>query len=125
MSVAADRVQETTVTTGTGNITLAGAATGYQSFNTAFSTGVPFDYCIVAVDGSGNPTGQWEVGTGHLSGSTTLVRDVVWSSSTGATGAGGQVNFGAGTSNVFADWPAIQGQGAASTNLFELQFGTI
>lgn len=96
-SCFADRVKETTTTTGTGNITTAGAVTGYQSFNNAFGTGVTFEYTIEAVDGSGVPTGDWEVGEGHLSGSTTLVRDTVYTSSN----SNALVNFSAGTKNVF------------------------
>ena len=68
------RTRETTTTTGTGNITLAGAVTGYQSFNAAFgttSTPNQFIYWLIDV------TNQWEVGYGHLSASTTLVRDTV------------------------------------------------
>lgn len=67
--MVADRVKETTSTTGTGTLTLAGAATGFQTFNAAFGTNVFFYYCIE--DGNGT---AWEVGRGYLSGSTTLVR---------------------------------------------------
>jgi hypothetical protein len=96
MSKYADRVLETSTTTGTGDLTLAGALTGYRTFNTAIGTNVLTDYCIVAVDGSGNPTGEWEVGEGYLSGSTTLVRATVLSSSTGSA-----VSLSAGTKRVF------------------------
>lgn len=98
-----DRVLETSTTTGTGNFTLSGAVTGYQTFNSAFGTAsLPaFYYCIIAVDAAGTPTGDWEVGQGHLSASTTLVRDSVLASSTGSA-----INFSAGTKNVFADVPA-------------------
>ncbi len=89
------RVKETTVTTGTGNITLAGAPTGFQTFNTAFGTGVYFYY---AIEGGG----EWEEGEGHLSAATTLVRDTVrFSSNSNAA-----VNFSAGTKNVFCTLPA-------------------
>lgn len=70
MAALADRVKETTTTTGTGNITLAGAASGYQSFNSAFGVGLRFVYAIE----SGT---DWEQGIGRLSGSTTLVRETV------------------------------------------------
>lgn len=95
-----DRVLETSTTTGSGNFTLAGAVTGYQTFNAAFGTGsaAMFFYCIVGVDAGGVPTGEWEAGRGHLSASTTLVRDTFLASSSGST-----VNFSAGTKNVFAD----------------------
>jgi len=91
-----DRVFETSTTTGTGNFTLAGAATGYISFNTAFGVGKMFWYVIIAVDGSGNPTGDWEAGRGYLSGSTTLVRALVDRS----TNSDAAVSFAAGTKNV-------------------------
>lgn len=92
-----DRVKETSVSTGTGDFTLAGAVTGYQTFDAAFGhAGNYFYYCIEAVDGNGVPTGQWETGEGHLSASTTLVRDTLLASSTGSA-----VSFSAGTKNVF------------------------
>lgn len=74
MTTVADRVKETSATTGTGSLTLDGAVAGYQTFNTAFGVGPSFGYCI------DNGT-AWEVGIGHLSASTTLVRDTVEKSS--------------------------------------------
>jgi hypothetical protein len=91
-----DRVRETTTTTGTGNITLAGAATGFISFNTAFGTNTPCAYYIASSGGT-----EWEAGIGHLSGSTTLVRDHILRSSTGSA-----VSFSAGTKDVFCEEPS-------------------
>ena len=88
----ADRVKETTTTTGTGDITLAGAATQYQSCNSAFGLNVYFQYAIVGQTGT-----EWETGLGYLSSSTTLVRDRVYSSSN----SNALVNFSAGTKDVF------------------------
>ena len=87
----------TTTSTGTGNITLAGAVTGYRTFNAAIGLNTMFDCCIEAVDADGVPTGEWEVTEAYLSASTTLVRVRLKSSSTGAV-----VNFSAGTKRVFA-----------------------
>lgn len=96
MSTYRDRVLETSTTTGTGDFTLAGAVTGYQTFNTALGLSVLTDYCIFACDASGVPTGEWEVGEGYLSGSTTLVR------ATPLTGSASvPVSFSAGTKRVF------------------------
>ena len=90
MPYIADRVQETTVTTGTGAVTLAGAVTGYQSFASGFgSTYMTVGYLIV----SGS---SWEVGKGTFNGTTGLTRDTVSSSSS----AGALITL-AGTSNVF------------------------
>jgi hypothetical protein len=99
----ADRVQETTTTTGTGNVTLAGVSdASYQSFNTAFGNGTSttakrFRYVIVDATNF-----AWEAGIGYLSASTTLVRETVTSSSN----SGALVSFAAGTKTVFNDFTA-------------------
>ena len=101
---------ETSTTTGTGNITLAGAVTGYKAiFGGKIGLNAFFDYCIEAVDASGIPTGEWETGEGYLSGSTTLVRAVVSESSN----ANAAVNFAAATKRVFLTFSAneIQDKG--------------
>lgn len=94
----ADRVKETTTTTGTSDITLAGAVSQFSSFTSRFATGDYFHYTIVGQTGT-----EWEVGIGHLSGSTTLVRDVVLTSSN----SDALVNFSAGTKDVFCDISAL------------------
>lgn len=92
MAAVADRVKETSTTTGTGNVTLAGAASNYQSFNTAFGLNITFWYAIVHQSAT-----EWEVGEGYLSGTTTLVRLTVTSS----TNSNAAVSFSAGTKDVF------------------------
>ena len=95
--VVADRVQETTSTTGTGTVTLLGAVTGFQSFS-AIGNGNTTTYTIADQSGS-----NWEVGIGtYTSSGTTLSRDTVLSSSN----SGSLVNFGAGTKNVFVTYPS-------------------
>ena len=98
MTAIDDLVHETATTTGTGNFTLSNVD-GRQSFNSAFGTGGTdvFYYFI-----SHRTAGEWEVGTGHLSTSTTLVRDTVLASSN----SGSAVNFAAGTKDVTNDLPA-------------------
>ena len=93
--VVKDRVQETSTTTGTGTITLAGAVSGFQSFS-VIGNGNTTYYAIVM--GS-----EWEVGLGtYTSSGTTLSRDTVLESSN----SGSLVNFSAGTKNVFVTYPA-------------------
>ena len=94
-----DRVKETATTTGTGDFTLAGAATSFQSFNTAFGTNVYFFYTIQDL-----ANGAWESGLGHLSASTTLVRDQVLASSN----SNALVSFAAGSKDVINAVPADQ-----------------
>jgi hypothetical protein len=96
--VLADRVKETTTTTGTGTITLAGAVTGYQSFSVVGNTNTTY-YCIAGQP----PSAEWEVGIGtYTSSGTTLARTTVIASSN----AGSAVNFSAGTKDVFVTYPA-------------------
>ena len=74
MPLLADRVLESSITAGTGTLTLAGALTGYRTFNSAFSNGNVVYYTID--DGLGN----WEVGYGTV-GTGTLTRSTVLESS--------------------------------------------
>lgn len=96
MSTYADRVHETTTTTGTGTVTLGGAVTGCQAFSTAYPGGaVGINYCIT--DGT-----NWEVGVGTFSvGADTLSRGRVIASSN----SGALVSFGAGSKDVFVTIP--------------------
>lgn len=94
--IAHDRVRETSTTTGTGNLTLAGAVTGYQAFSSRY-TGSPSDRFFYAIVGGS----EWEVGEGWLS-SGALVRNRVLESSN----SDAAVNLSAGTKDVFLTDPA-------------------
>ena len=95
--VLADRVQETTTTTGTGSVTLLGAVTGYQSFAVVGNTNTTF-YCIADQGGA-----NWEVGIGTYSTTgPTLARTTVLASSN----SGSLVNFTAGVKTVFVTYPS-------------------
>lgn len=93
-----DRIKESTTTTGTGTVTLAGAQTGFRAFSTVLATN---DTCYYTIQGQ--TPGEWEVGLGTLTGATTLSRDTVLSSSN----SGSLVSFSAGTKDVFLDFPAL------------------
>ena len=105
MTALADRVKESTTTTGTGSLTLSGAVAQFESFNTAFGTAAPFYYVITDANGT-----DWEVGTGELSNATTLVRTTVHQSSN----ADAKINLSAGTHTVFCSAPAVFLAGLAS-----------
>jgi hypothetical protein len=93
--VVKDRVKETTTSTGTGTVTLAGATQGYQSFSVVGDGNTTY-YTIA--DGT-----DWEVGIGtYTATGTTLSRDTILESSN----SGAAVNFSAGTKDVFVTYPA-------------------
>ena len=95
--VIADRVKETTTTTGTGTITLAGAVTNFETFTANLSNSDTTYYAIV--DSTNN---AFEVGLGTFTASgTTLARSVIASSN-----SNNLVDFGAGTKEVFITIPA-------------------
>lgn len=65
----AERVKETTGTTGTGTLTLGGAVTGFQTFLSGIGNGSTCTFTIY------DPaTGDWETSEGVLSGGTSLTR---------------------------------------------------
>src|SRR5210317_1126874 len=103
-----DRVKETSTTTGTGTIDLAGAETGYESFVSGVGTTNTTYYAIEL-----NSAGEWEVGIGTVTDAATdtLSRDTIISSSN----SDALVNFSAGTKNVFCTLPASRTPSAGMT----------
>jgi hypothetical protein len=118
--VLADRVRETTTTTGTGSVTLGGAVTGFQTFAAIGNANTTY-YTI-----AGQGTSEWEVGIGtYTSSGTTLARNTVLASSN----SGSLVNFSSGTKDVFCDYPAgravIGGMGYIENEAVITQSSTI
>jgi hypothetical protein len=110
--VVADRVKETSTTTGTGAIALAGAVAGFQSFASGVGNSNTTYYAVV-----NQAATEWEVGFGTLdSTSANLARTTVLASSNG----GSLVAFTAGTKEVFVTQPAtrtlVQASGGGTTN---------
>jgi len=95
--VTGDRVKETSTTTGTGNLTLAGAVSGFQAFS-IFANNDTFFYAVVH-----QTLAEWEVGIGtYVSATPALARTTVLESSN----ADALVSFSAGTKDVFVTRPS-------------------
>jgi hypothetical protein len=106
--VIADRVQETSTSTGSGTIVLAGAVTGYQSFAAIGNTNTTY-YTIADQVGS-----NWEVGIGtYYAGNVSLSRDTILASSN----SNAAVTFGSGTKAVFVTYPAERAIFANASNI--------
>ena len=93
-----DRVKETTATTGTGDITLAGAVDGFQTFGAVLANADTTYYAISHRDAN-----EWEVGLGtYNSTAGTIARTTVLESSN----SGSAVSFTSGTKDIFITLPA-------------------
>ena len=107
-----DRVRETTTSTGTGTINLAGATNGFEGFVTGIGT-TNTTYYAISVSG-----GDWEVGLGTVTDASpdSLSRAVISSSN-----SDNLVNFGAGTKDVFCTLPASKAVFEDASNNVSLQ----
>ena len=94
-----DRVKETTTTTGTGTLNLAGAVTGFETFVAGVGDGNTTYYAITLPG-----TAEFEVGLGTITDASpdTLARTTIISSSNSDSA----VNFSAGTKTIFCTLPA-------------------
>ena len=87
--ISADRVRDTTTTSGTGAITVSGTApTNYRTFSAVCSTNDTFTYFIAS-----QTLAEWEVGLGTYSAANQITRTTVYASSN----ANAAVNFTAAT----------------------------
>ena len=112
--VLADRVKETTTTTGTGTYTLGGAATGFESF-AAVGNGNTTYYCCT--DGT-----NFEVGVGTYTASgTTLARTTILQSSNSDSA----VNWTSGTRDIFVTQPAEKAVFLNASDHLETEGGVI
>ena len=94
-----DRVKETSTTTGTGNISLGGAAATFDSFQSYLTNG---DTTFYAIAHTSSGVDEWEVGLGTWNTGNTLSRTTVLAGSNGTSA----VNFSAGTKDIFMTYPA-------------------
>jgi|9_EtaG_2_1085328.scaffolds.fasta_scaffold09196_3 hypothetical protein len=96
--VVNDRVKETSTTTGTGTLSLAGAVQGFETFVAGIGNSNTTYYTIV------NEDGAFEVGLGTVTDASpdTLARTTIISSSNSDSA----VDFAAGTKDVFCTLPA-------------------
>ena len=101
-----DRVKETTTSTGTGTINLAGAADTFETFVAGIGTTNKCFYCI-----SHETANEFEVGIGTVTAASpdTLSRDTIISSSNSDSA----VNLSAGTKDVFCTYPASRAPSAS------------
>jgi hypothetical protein len=110
--IVKDRVKETTTTVGTGTYTLAGAATGFQSFSVIGNGNTTY---YAATDGT-----SWEVGIGtYTSSGTTLARTTILASSN----SNNAVSWSAGSKDVFVTYPASYSVSNDDANAIALALG--
>jgi len=100
--IVADRVLETSTTTGTGAYTLAGAISGFRAFSAVCANADTAEYYAEDVNASGMPAGGWEVGLGTWGTGGVLTRTTIYQSSN----AGAAVSWSAGTRRIGLVVPA-------------------
>jgi len=95
-----DRVKETSTTSGTGTLNLAGAVSGFDTFVSGIGDTNTTYYAIFE-----QGTANWEVGIGTVTDATpdTLARTTVITNSLGNTD---KISFGGETADVFCTLPA-------------------
>jgi len=95
-----DRVRETSTTSGTGTLNLAGAVTGFRTFVDGIGNSNTTYYAIFE-----EGTNLFEIGLGTVTDAApdTLARDTVLSNSSGNTS---KITFSGGTLSVFCTMPA-------------------
>jgi hypothetical protein len=126
--IHADRVKETSTTTGTGTYSLDGATSGFRSFVAGVGTTNQCTYC--ATDGV-----DWEINEGVVTDATpdTLTRARLLASSTGSA-----ISWAAGTRNIFGVYSAADMNprtvlqtsdhaisSTTATEITSLQFGSV
>lgn len=94
--ITADRVYETSTSTGTGSYTLAGAISGYRAFSAVCANGDTVRCFVEEVDGNGVPNGGWEVGLYTWGTGGTLARTTIEASSN----SNAAVSWNAGTRRI-------------------------
>lgn len=98
MTYGANRVQDVSVTTGTGNFTLSGSpAATFQPLSAHGGAGATFGYAILGA-------AEWECGEGTIVSTNVFSR----APADGSAGAATLVNFSAGTKSVITGLTAAQ-----------------
>lgn len=107
-AVFKDRVRETTLTTGTGTVALAGRSTAYQAFSNVLQNN---GFVWYAIEDLANDL--WEVGKGIFYSTPTQIQRFSGTPGTfqggvydGSSGPGNLVSFGPGVKSVYLTFPA-------------------
>lgn len=124
--MSANKIAETSTSTGTGDFTLTGAwsvpssfITGNRTFNSFYGLNHRFPYMIQ------DQGGNWEKGVGYLSDAATLVRETVIDNSLSTTAL---IDFPAGVKLVMVPtdagilWPETLDAGSYITSISSLGF---
>ena len=107
--VLKDRVKEITSTTGTGDVSLSGAASTFDAFSSYLSNGDTTYYALVH---KSSGVDEWEVGLGTWNTGNTFSRTTILAGSNGTSA----VNFSAGTKDIFMTYIASKAVYLDSSN---------